>query len=309
MQVHVFDVECQEGDTFRRLLMSDLHYGHPNADKRRIRADLDAARKMGARVLINGDVFDGIQKRDKRYSPSQLDKAVQGRDDLGKALVEMVGKELAPYADIIDVIGIGNHEEAWTRQTSTCLVGLLLDRLNAELAVQGTEHRIRHGGIQGYIRTKFRLQYGGKHSGTVCHDLLYQHGAGGDAPVTKGAIDANRRLVCFDYDCLTFGHKHNKTEGEDAFLYLSPTGKLRQRERIYIQTGSYLWNYKRTTQDDPLRYSYAESGHHSPKPLGAKFLVLRPVRTNRDGPKRGDGRAARWSELRVEQGGIRPELI
>lgn len=308
MQVHVFDVPCEEGQPYRRLLMSDLHYGHPNADKRRIRADLDAARRLNARVLINGDVFDAIQKRDKRYSPSQLDKMVQGKDDLAKALVEMVGGELGPYADLIDVIGVGNHEEAWTRQTSTCLVGMLLDRLNAELEKQGSAHRIRHGGIQGYIRTRFKFSAAGNPAGTVSHDLLYQHGAGGDAPVTKGAIDASRRLINFDYDCLTFGHKHNKTEGEDTYLYLSTTGKLRQRERIYIQTGSYLWNYKRTTQADPLRYSYAESGHHAPKPLGGKFLVLVPRRIAREEPKRGTTRT-RWSELIVEQGGIRPELI
>jgi hypothetical protein len=306
VQVHIFRTPSELGQTHRRLLMSDLHYGHPAVDKRRIRADLDAARRLGARVLVNGDVFDGINKRDKRYALSQQDAALQGRDDMARAAVELAYRELEHYADIIDVIGVGNHEEAWLRQCSTDLVGLLIDRLNTGLEKQGSEHRIRHGGIQGYIRTRFTFERPGGKGNSVSHDLLYQHGAGGDAPVTKGSIDANRRLVNFDYDALTFGHKHNKTQGEDTFLYLSPNGRIRQRERIYLQTGSYLYNYRRTGQNDPLSYTYAESGHAAPKPLGGLMLILRPERQVQSDTKRGSRET--WSEYRVEQGGIRPEL-
>jgi hypothetical protein len=308
MQVHIFRVPSELDQPYRRLLMSDLHYGHPNVDKKRIRSDLDAARNVGARVFINGDVFDAIGKKDKRYAKSQQDAALRDQDDMTRAVVKLAATELEPYADLIDVIGVGNHEEAFIRHCDTDLVGLLIDRLNATLAGQGSEHRIRHGGIAGFVRTKFLFSRPNVHDSSVSHDLLYHHGTGGDAPVTKGAIDANRRLTNYDYDAYTFGHKHNKTEGEDTFMFLSRNGRIRHRERIYIQTGSYLWNYKRTTQANPLGYSYAESGQHAPKPLGGKFLVLKPTRITHNDPKRGT-RPDTWSEYRVDQGGIKPELI
>lgn len=276
MQVHTVIVAATFDEPHYRFLCSDLHIGSAYADTRRIVADLSVAKAADARVLINGDVFDAIGPGDKRFAASALSKAARGQDDVTRAVVQEAADLLRPFASIIDVIGIGNHEEAYIRRCNTDLVGLLLDTLNRGLEKDGDPHRIAHGGIQGYIRTRFRLDGA---SSRITHHLLYQHGSGGDSPVTKGAIDAYRRLVNFDYDCLTFGHKHNQTFGKDAFLYVNRFGRVRQRERCYVQSASYLWNYRRTTQSDPLAYSYAESKHHAPKPLGGLFLVLTPRRS------------------------------
>ena len=295
MQVHLYRRECEDGEPFRRFLMSDLHLGSAFADVKRLKADLEMARRANARILINGDVFDAINPKDKRFAPSCIARPLRGLDDLGGGMVDLAVDLLSPYADLIDIIGIGNHEEAWVRRSAEDLVKRLIDRLNATLDKQGSENRIAHGGIMGFVRTTFAFKRAAGHSPAVNHTLLYQHGSGGDAPVTKGAIDAFRKQVQYEYDCLTFGHKHSSTYGRDAIMSVSSRGHLVSRDRIYIQTASYLNNIVRTTQARPLDYSYAESGHFSPKPKGGMFLILTPERIHRT---RGD---ARISVHRVRQ--------
>lgn len=263
---------ARDGQVLWRLLASDLHLGSPNADLRRLRRDLDAARGRDARILINGDVFDAIDHRDKRSGPNVLVPELRGKADFVPALARYAAKILAPYADLIEIIGVGNHEFKLIKWNAVDPVGLLIGELNRGLAESGSAHRVRHGGNNGYWRTV--VDDGGK--GRWTHDLYYFHGAGGDAPVTKGTIDVNRKGVCFDYDCITFGHKHNKMFVDDVVLSLSSRGVLFERERKAVQTGSYYRNYSQ--REDPLDVSYAEEFHAAAKPLGGMFLALIPER-------------------------------
>jgi hypothetical protein len=301
MQVHVDRIDYELDQPYRRFLTSDWHLGHVNANKGLIQQELGLARAMDARIFLNGDVFDAINPHDKRHKPSQEDAAIRGRDDKLTAMVDMAFSMCAPYADLFDVIGIGNHEEKWVRDGFSDPVGELIKRLNEELKTQGSEHRIKHGGICGYVRTVFVL--GKNNKSSVSHDMLYHHGAGGDARVTKGAIDFNRAETQFAYDCLTFGHKHNSTSIDTVTLYLSKSGRIRQRRKYHVQTASYLWNYKRSSQRSPLTYSYAESAFAAPKPEGGKILVLIPTRAWRK------DEAGEYSEYTVKQDAVSPHVL
>lgn len=284
MQIHINRVRAEEDQPFLRFLCSDLHIGSSSCAKEALVADLTAAQKAHASILINGDAFDAITHNDpKRYKPSALDKSLWGLDDVGAGILDLGFALLEPFAESIDVFGCGNHEEAYTKYHGVDLTKLMIDRLNASLEKQGSAHRVRHGGIQGYVRTTFEIgppDHKGRQR-AVNHDLLYQHGAGGGSPVTKEAIRAFRALCGFEYDALTFGHAHHRTFGYDTTLYLSPKGHLRQKDRLYVQTASYFWNYQKTDQSAPLNYSYAESKHHAPKPIGGMFLTMTPTRTCR----------------------------
>lgn len=253
---------------------------------------------VGARVLVNGDVFDAIDFRDKRFDPSVLVPSLRGAKDLQGAVVRLAYEYFLPYASVIDVMGIGNHEEKWINWNASDPVARLIERLNADLEAQKSEHRIRHGGISGYVRTTFRFtDSAGKDGKTPStnHDLLYFHGSGGDSPVTRGTIDFYRKEHQFSFDAVTMGHKHNRSFVDSTEIGLSSRGHLVPKERKSIQTGSYYQNYKRTTQKNPLDYSYAERFHASPKPLGGMFLRMRPTRE-----KVGDG-PNRTTLIRVEQ--------
>jgi hypothetical protein len=267
--VHQFRVKSEVRQPHYRLLMSDLHLGSPNADHDEIISDLEAAKSVGARVLINGDVFDAIGPTDRRYSLGDLHPDVAGKKDLARAIVDLAFDLLQPYRKLIDVIGIGNHEEAWIKYNHGDPVRTLIDRLNAEEGPQ----KVRHGGFWGYINTTYQIA---DERARPRHKLLYLHGAGGDSPVTKGTIDFNRKGRNWDYDALTFGHKHNKVLSEEAVMDLSRKGKVFVKNQLNLQTGSYYQNYRQLPEAEPLDYSYAESKTHPPKPFGGLFLIMRP---------------------------------
>ena len=228
-------------------------------------------------MLVNGDVFDAICPTDKRYDASVLHPSLRGKKDLKNAIVAMAVELLHPYRDLIDVIGIGNHEEAWIKWNHSDPVRDLIDRLNAD---QRGGHCIRHGSFWGWIRTSFEVE--GMRQRLV-HKLLYLHGTGGDSPVTKGTIDFNRKGRNWNYDALTFGHKHNLAITAEAVGDLTPRGHVIERHQLNLQTASYYHNYKEAPEDEPLTYSYAESKGHPPKPMGGIFLILRPWQDTRDG--------------------------
>jgi hypothetical protein len=180
-----------------------------------------------------------------------------------------MAKELLwPYRKIIDIIGVGNHEETFVKYSSNDPVRRLIEELTNE-----KDCEIIHGSFWGFIRTTFMLDDNRKRPR---HELLYLHGTGGDSPVTKGTIDFNRKGRNWKFDCLTFGHKHNLLAGVDAIADLSDAGHYRERRQLSLQTGSYFRNYRELSDSEVLNQSYAARFAHPPKPLGGLFLILRP---------------------------------
>ena len=288
MQVHEFVHPSEPGETHWRLLCSDLHLETPECDRPALLADLKAARKVNARILVNGDAFDNIWPGDKRFTPSVLRKSLQGKDDLAEAIVEDARQVLSPFADLIDVIGNGNHERSIHRRRCVDPIGMLIKALNWDLERQGSAHRIRHGGVCGYILTRFRFpQKPGWSTSGLAHKLLYFHGSGGESPVTKGLININRIAANFDYDLMTFGHKHNRVFVDDTFLYVTKSGRVAHRQRISCLTGSYVRSYRKGDQRNPIHYNYAEDFISIPKPIGGLFVSLTPERAKL--PSKGEG--------------------
>lgn len=279
MQVIADRIPAEEGQSFPILLASDFHLGAQTCDVKRLVADLDQARRHGAKIAVNGDVFDAVPAApgDKRSGPYNEAKSFKVSADFQSERIRQAHKLLEPYADCIAWIGVGNHEEATINTAGIDLVGHLIRDLNHSLERQGSAHRIRHGGIGGYWLQRFAIGDGDKTTGAA-HRLWYHHGTGGDAAVTKGLISVNRVSVNWDYDAMTCGHRHHNLAVDDAVMTVSDRGYLIKRKRKVILTGSYLENYRQGSQRDPLNYIYAESKLHAPKPMGGRYLILTPRR-------------------------------
>lgn len=283
MMSHIVRAAVRYGVPHRYFLCSDLHIGSPNCDSSRIRREFDAAVAWGCKILINGDVFDAIACGDKRYKPGAAVPEMETRRDPLMAMLDLGEKILGPYADSIEMIGIGNHETAWERRTNSEPVSHLLKRLNP----LKTNGKIRKGGYSGFWVTKLDVvSRRGRVEKSFDHTLQYHHGAGGDSPVTKGTIDMNRAAVRFRYDAHTFGHKHNKIAVEDVEVRVNTqTGRIHHHPRYSIQTGSYFRNLMQGDENNALGHSYAEEGNHGAKPFGGWVLaltVLRERTENRD---------------------------
>ncbi len=254
---------------------SDWHLGARLCDERRIRRDLDEARERSARILIPGDVYDLILPRDaRRYQPSAVAEWLVGRDHQIDCVVSRAFDLLSPYADLVDFVGLGNHETAIIKRYATDPVGLLVHRLNVHLERKGSKHRIEHGGISGYV--VYSLRSKGSRGG-IQYRVLYHHGAGGDSPVTKGVIDVNRKSANWVYDLYMAGHKHNRWAVADQQISPGVRSGIDIREPRNMQCGSYLKNWDVQGGETATEFGYAEASNHAPKPLGGTFVKFRVV--------------------------------
>lgn len=272
MLIHRFTYQAELGQPFVRLLCSDLHLGSRHSDHNAIVKQFDEALAADAEILINGDLYECIGVHDKRFDQSTLHENLRGSNDLLGASLKLGLEILMPYRKNIRLIGIGNHEESWTKWHGSDPVKLTIEALNREGG------NVAAAGFRGYWESTANVEAFKKNKkrNLAVHKLLYLHGAGGESPVTKGLIDFNRIGRNWTFDCLTFGHKHNLVFGADQIGDITPTGKYYERRQLIIQTGSYFRNYSQLDKDSVLNQSYAARFNHAPKPIGGGFLILRP---------------------------------
>lgn len=249
------------------LLSSDQHLGSASSDHDAIVRQFSEASAVDADIIINGDLFDGIGPKDRRYDLSTLHPSIRGRKDLAKAIVDMALEILMPFKKNIKLIGLGNHEETWITYGYNDPIRRVIEELNREGG------SVKHGSFWGYVTTSFVVP---NYRKRPKHKLLYLHGTGGDSPVTKGTIDFNRKGRNWTYDCLTFGHKHNLVCAADQIADVSDSGKYLEKKQLNLQTGSYYRNYTQLTDETVLDQSYAARSAHPPKPIGGVFLITKP---------------------------------
>ena len=184
---------------------SDCHFDSIFCNRERMRADFEEAKRRKARICIFGDFFDAMQGRyDPRRSAAELRKEYQQREDYYDVVVRDAAEWLAPYATTIDILSDGNHELGVLKNASTNL----MDRLTHELnRIKGA--RVQHGGYGGWMRVMMaESEENVRPKKSVA--IKYFHGAGGEAPVTRGAIQTNRQAVYLpDADVVVNGHSHN----------------------------------------------------------------------------------------------------
>ena len=269
MERHEFRYTYHDGQRFAFFLASDLHADDPECDLDLLRAELEEAKAEGARILLNGDIMSLILPRDlKRYTrgndPGDVD------DKIGRA-VERVEGILAPYVDLIDMIGTGNHETAVLKHHSVDATKLLVGFLNRRRA-KGLPP-IRHGGYTGFIRLVFEEKGRGH---VQAYDIFYNHGAGSGGEVTDGAIGLQRRSTTIAADLIWEGHVHKCASKKLAPLQgLDQRGRLYERERRGVITGTYLRNMVETDASrDGYRLSFREERMRVPQGQGGAMLRI-----------------------------------
>jgi len=258
------------------LAMSDIHFGSKRFMKKEFLEYLEEAKEREARVLLIGDIFDAVYPfGDKRYNPSILAPEFQGRDDLPLYAVQKFAELIAPYCDLIDLYGLGNHEVALWRHNGINLVGLLRMLLKQQGKYVGFE-----GGYMGYMFYIFEL------SRKKCRrvNILYHHGTGTSAVVTKGMIDINRALQ-YPWHVFLFGHKHFKIADASHLIQVVPgvreeEGFIYYDDRRAFQVGSFV-EPKRVEKTGEIPPYDDYSGVMSLRSYGAVFFTVSITRIHR----------------------------
>lgn len=270
-----------KGQTVQGLtLMSDLHIGARNVDYALIKEELETAKKNKDRILLNGDVFDMILIQDqKRFRADVLHPRLASKPHLVDAAVDWGAEILMPYADLIDMIGVGNHEESIVKHHGSDVIKSLIEKLRR--GQKDSTHLIHYGGYCGFIDYRFRAIYkDGTRGNGLRYVVFYHHGSGGAAPVTKGMIDFSRKqwAIC---NCIWMGHKHNRLLSEIHTVSCPQAGHTPTITSVrQIMTGAYFNTYQGQSQNSLQEHgrvtNYAADMGLSPQGKGGARLLLHP---------------------------------
>ena len=264
---HQYKAKTATPDQFRIFLCSDLHADESGFDKELFTRDFETAKKDGARILINGDVFGCILPSDrKRYSRGNDTGDTDGK--INEA-VEKIGKLLAPYANNIDMIGLGNHEVSVLKYHHIDVTRMLLFYL-----AQFRDKKlppIRHGGYTGFIRYAFECNGGNRKA----FDIFYNHGQGGNAEVTDGIIDI-KRYQYVDANIIWLGHKHQRWAHEiDPAIGMLSNGRIYTKQRFGIMTGTYTNVFSETdATENGYRINFGEERMRTKQKQGGVKMTL-----------------------------------
>jgi len=234
---------------------SDTHFDSPSCNRKQFFADLDYAIEKGAQVLIFGDFFDAMNGRfDPRRDMSHLRPEYRTKDYYDVILKDAV-KLMKPYAKNILMITDGNHEASVLKNANTDLVGRLTEGLSTP------KHTVYRGGYGGIIRF---IQ------GDIVVPAKYFHGSGGEAPVTRGAIQTSRQAVFLpDFQIVFNGHSHHMYWIPIVRERLTDAGTHYFDIQHHVRTPGYNMDYG----DGSTGWTVSRGG--IPKPIGSSLLDIK----------------------------------
>ena len=245
-------------------LLSDIHWDNPKCDRELLKRHLDFCKKESIPVTINGDFFCLMQGRgDNRRNKSDV-RPEHNNGRYLDSIVETAVEWWTPYAEILTVIGYGNHETSVIKFQETDLLQRFVDLLNLKCG-----SKVHTGGYGGWILINQKFY------SNVCMTtkLKYFHGSGGGGVVTKGAINQTRALEMYeDFDVFAMGHIHENSARNDVREFINFHSKLGfsvgQKQIHLTLTGTYKEEY-----GDGASGWHIERGAPA-KPLGGRILKM-----------------------------------
>jgi hypothetical protein len=243
------------------LLRSDVHHDSTLCNRDLELEHLKKAKECDAFILDGGDLAEAMQgKFDPRRTYNDLRPEYKGDNYYDLIVNEMVAY-YTPYAKQFKLLAKGNHDTSVIRNAGTDIVQRVAGKLNDA----GGDCHV--GGYGGWVRLMLNRQ-GEKHSIIIKHF----HGFGGEAPVTRGAIQTNRQAVYLpDADIVWNGHNHHEYVIPIARERLSPKGDTFKDLQWHVRTPGYKNDYGDGTEGWSVEKGMV------PKPQGAVWLHVRYI--------------------------------
>lgn len=232
MKAPIIKIDYSEQKDHYIAFFSDLHVDASDCRREELTKDLKEAHSLGARIHINGDWGDFILPTDrKRYTNgTSLLRSDRPIDEA----VEMAFRLLAPYADVIDVIRNGNHEEAVIKNHHTDPTTALITKLNA---IRNPEMApINHGGYASFVI--YRYHHGDQ--GNIKRVIVYGHHGVGGGGASKGVTKLRDVMANVDADIYHLGHNHQGLlDPATDVLNVDKNGNVKLKRKIAFYTPGY----------------------------------------------------------------------
>jgi hypothetical protein len=224
--------------------------------------------------MVNGDFFCLMQGRgDNRRNKSDI-RPEHNNSKYLDSIVTTAVEWFEPYADILTVIGYGNHETGIIKWQETDILQRFVDLLNLKC-----NSNVQTGGYGGWLIVKLI-----ENTKIFSTRIKYFHGSGGGGVVTKGALNLTRALELYEgCDVYTMGHIHEnsaRNDVRDTLNHNAFKGYHVKHKPIHLMiTGTYKEEYQ-----EGAKGWHVERGAPI-KPVGGRFLT---IKTERDRSNKED---------------------
>lgn len=221
--------------------LGDVHKGSPAHNEERWHEWLGYLQQADdASMLGTGDFLNAALKDSKSEAYDDVLTVGQAKRQLAH--------ELAPLAEKIDILGVGNHEDRIYRAVGDCPIEDLADRLSVP-----------------YAKSHALLIY---HVGEQEYTIYFRHGTGSGGTVGARANRLQKASQTILADAYVSGHTHSQLcFPEDIFKYDPGRDRVVREKRMFISSGSFL-NYE----------EYAAVRGFSPTHVGAPRILLNGIR-------------------------------
>jgi hypothetical protein len=269
-------IHGSRSDVFKLWNLSDLHLMSKGCAINDLKRDLKIiADDPFSFALGGGDYAEFIGYRDKRFDPDSVPEyvPVKALGDLGRYGMTMVRDLLMPIRHKLLGLIIGNHElkyELHTEQES------LHHWLCEELGVPSLEYSALLDVVfyrtTGVRKPQLVAKQPARNTYTSESFRIFIHHGAGYAQTPGGKLN---RLVqfmqSFDADIYMTGHVHDHVARKEPAIGADANcGKLTQRVRLGVVSGSYLKTYSQGF------CSYGEQKGYRPTSLGAAVVSIKP---------------------------------
>jgi hypothetical protein len=263
-----------EGSSFRMGMFSDIHWDNPKCDWNLLKHDLDYCLKNEIPIMFNGDTFCLMQGA---YDPRKMKGDIRPEHNNARyfdSIIETAVDFFLPYANLLTVVGYGNHETSIIKRQETDVIQRFVTLLNYKAG-----SNVMTGGYGGWLIVNQLVK--ASSNATQATKIKYFHGSGGGGLVTKGALNLTRAMEMYEgYDVFTMGHIHEnsaRNDVSDSINFHPSKGYYFNHKQIHSMiTGTYKEEYI-----DGLYGWHVERGAPM-KPVGGRLLTIECGRDRSD---------------------------
>jgi hypothetical protein len=263
-----------DGSSFRMGMFSDIHWDNPKCDWNLLKHDLDYCLKNEIPIMFNGDTFCLMQGA---YDPRKMKGDIRPEHNNARyfdSIIETAVDFFLPYANLLTVVGYGNHETSIIKRQETDVIQRFVTLLNYKAG-----SNVMTGGYGGWLIVNQLVK--ASSNATQATKIKYFHGSGGGGLVTKGALNLTRAMEMYEgYDVFTMGHIHEnsaRNDVRDSINFHPSKGYYFNHKQIHSMiTGTYKEEYI-----DGLYGWHVERGAPM-KPVGGRLLTIECGRDRSD---------------------------
>lgn len=238
-----------------------LHFGHIGTQEKAIRAMVDyIAAAPNRRLVLLGDVTDGISVSDARFNPREVAPWLSTEDLSNRIMLEAERAVdfLNPIRDRIDGLIEGNHERKPRSVSQVDLHRVLAKGLGVESLGQAA--------ILRYV-------FVGRDAGESAPVSFYcEHGSGGAGTVGVVINKMTQRAKMFPgADAYVGAHHHKSGCGTaETVRYEPSTGELNRVSVLAVTVGTFMEYYEKGTE------TYGQTFGMPVSSIGPASFLVRP---------------------------------